>query len=373
MSSILTSVKDAVLRPKHRRCLGGAGDSLSQYLLYDDFTGAVAALDGRTPKKGPAWSVSGSGGALMMAGGGHMNMNDGASLVGYATATFSQNPGKMIAVWSTMEEAPILYPATLAFLTGFNTAVDTLVHGEQMYIRLLSPTNASFIVPQWYLIASAVYAPNTPYRTELYVEGKHARMLTFNHETGALLAYEHVYDTDMQARMGPKAFFEIIDNKLDYTLATVELVPSGGFGGWPALDIRKETKFPADADGFVGGPYGGSVSWVSANDLSIDTSGAYGTGGALPIGAVANGDRIWFSFDVLSGGSNCLVTVVPTSPGGPVGGIYTISPDATGRYTFAVDINANEADASFLIAGDGAGDSIDIANLLLIRNPPTSM
>jgi hypothetical protein len=352
---------------------GGGSDRFSQYLLYDDFTGSVAALDGRLPRKGPAWSTVGSGAAFMMAGDGELNMDGGSALVGYATAAFDSNAGKLTAVWSTTETAPILYPATLAFLTGFNTAVDTVVHGEQVYIRLLSPANASFIMPQWYLIASAVYATGTVYRTEFFVEGKHARMATYNHGTGALVAYEYVYDADMQARMGPLAFFEIIDNKLRYNLVTAEAVPADGFGGWPTLDIRKETKFPANADGFVGGPYGGSVSWVSANNLSINTTGAYGTGGSLPIGSVVNGDRIWFSFDVVSGGSSCLVTVVPTSPGGPVGGIYTVTPDATGRYTFAVDISASEADASFLIAGDGAGTSINIANLLIIKNPPTSM
>lgn len=304
-----------------------------------------------------------------------MSMSTGAGLVGYATATFSQNAGKLTAKWTTEEVSPALYPATLAFLTGFNTAVDTLVHAEQSFIRLLSPANASFIMPQWSLISSATYGPGVQYRTEVFVEGKYARVLTYNDTTGAIVSYNYVYDTDMQARMGPKAFYEHIDNKLDYTLVTAKAVPIGGFGGWPTLDILKETKFPTDADGFVAGTWGsgGGATWIAANNLQIDTTGSYGTGSKSPIGPVITDDRIWVSFDVLSGNivGNNLVTI--GQPAGPIGSITPIVPDATGRFSTVLTVTADNADAFFQIAGDGTTTSINIANLLILKNPPLSM
>lgn len=352
-----------------------SGDSLAQYKLYDDFTGEVTALNGRLPKKGPAWTVVGSGAAFMVAGDGEMNMDGGAGLVGYATAVFDEPAGKLTAIWSTTEVAPALYPSTLAFLTGFNTAIDTLVHAEQSFIRLLSPADPAFVMPQWSLISSATYGPGVQYRTEFFVEGKHARVLTYNNTTGAIVSYNYVYDIDMQARMGPLAFYEIIDNKLRYNLVTAEDVPVGGFGGWPTLDILKETNFASGADGMVASPFGGTVT-AGTNKVTI-TSNGYGQGGCMPLGptGIVAGDRVRFSFDVsnlsylgldpevalmLTAGSAEQSTVVQFNNNGRVQGELT----ATGSGVMSLIITVPNGGNQF---------TMDVSKMLIVKNPPASM
>lgn len=68
--------------------LGGA----SVPLLYDDFSGAVAALAGRIPQRGPAWGVTGIDAADVVAGGGQMYDSVSSSGVYYATSALSAKP-----------------------------------------------------------------------------------------------------------------------------------------------------------------------------------------------------------------------------------------------------------------------------------------
>lgn len=306
-------------------------------------------------------------------------MPDGDGLVGYAAQYFSENVAKVTAHWRSSAAQPIVYPSTMAIGTTLNITLSRALHCEltpyAIYFRFIRP-GPIFAMPAWYLNSSTWnLLPDTDYRTEMYVEGKFCRIMLYKVYDGSLVGSEYIYDPDMQTYVGSMAFWEMLDSKLEYSLATAEKLPVGGFGGWPTLDIRKETSFASTVDGFVGGYYGagGSVSW-SAGTLVVNTTGAYGTGGMLPIGSVTAGDTIWVCFDVVAGASpNQLVTLAPSSVGGPIAGIHPIIVDGNGRFQTTMTVSTTDANANFTIAGDGTTTSITIDNLLIIRNPPTSL
>jgi len=75
-------------------------------ILYDDFLGTVAAIGGRVPDFGPAWSVTGSGAANVEAGGGEMYTTGSSTY--YAVSAMPQQPVEigclftMTDVWIAM-------------------------------------------------------------------------------------------------------------------------------------------------------------------------------------------------------------------------------------------------------------------------------
>lgn len=348
--------------------LGSQGPDLSSFLKWDDFAGTPASLNGRTPPKGPVWQTSGAAAANMIAGGGYLTQNADV-LAGYGFTDHGQVARKLVGTWE-YNGGDTLYPCTLAICVG-TSAANALLHGEGtptgFYIRIFDPGPTPKL-PSWALHAAAfALVDGQRYKTELHYNGTTmAAMVLRDATTNAILTQQVVYDLSMADYVGNYTFFQTYNSKMRYSLATVEALSDYTF---PTLDIRKATTFPSNADGFVNGPFGGSVTWGS-QQLAISMS-TQGSGGSVPIGSVLAGDKIYVSFDRNANtGDGFWLTVIGASP---VGEIIPFNVADGTRVQKLINITTSEPNASVLICSSGLGDatSLTIDNFVAIKNPPT--
>lgn len=345
---------------------------LSAFLLYDDFSGPIASLDGRSPKKGNAWTASGLAAGNMVAGNGRLTQNADI-LAGYAFNSFGQTVRKIVADWNCTS-GEVDYPPTLALCGSTNGATDNFLHGEGgktgFLIRLgVAGSPVSLIMPGWSLWSPAFsLSSSIAYRTELHYDGdKFAAMVL--RSGGEIIGQQVAYDPDMASYVGNWMFAETFDSRMGYAKVTAEAATDYIF---PALSIMKETAFASGADGFVGSVFGGSTSW-DANGVTITGDTIY-QGASIPVGSVVTGDKVYVSYDVTAQSGASVMGLIPTGQTGPVIGAIEGIQSGTGRFTHTFTAEQDTADTCFHMgnAGVGGSSSIALRSLLVIKNPPTN-
>jgi len=348
---------------------GVRADPYGAYLFYDDFSGTVASLSGRTPDKGPAWSVSGASAAGMTAGGGVMKQSAGDASAGYAMIDHGKVPQKVVGEW-LMTSGDFLYPATMGIHP--DSSLMPMLHGEgganNFYIRIVS-SGPTFIDPLFSLFAANwTLATNTAYRDELHYNGGKMAAMVKRAANGTIVGQELVYDFRMPSYVGNMSFWETLTDRINYTLATAEDTSDYA---WPTVIEKAGLANPTTAS-VVATAFGGTTT-NSGSGIVIAGS-SYGQGGQISVGAVTTGDKFHFAFDA-SGLTSSQVEVALLKTG-------AMEAEKSNAVYFAADgrisgtLTATETMASaglgIVISPTGTAGQVTVSNLQILASPPAS-
>lgn len=338
------------------------------YLFYDDFSGAVAALSGRAPDKGPAWSVSGASAGGMTAGGGVMKQSAADASAGYAMVNHGQVPKKVVGEW-LMTSGNFAYPATMGIHA--DSSLMPMLHGEggaeNFYIRLVS-SGPTFIDPLFSLFApNWTLATNTPYRDELHYNGGKMAAMVKRAENGDIIGQELVYDFRMPSFVGEMSFWETLTNRINYTLATAEAISDYA---WPTITEIAGLANPTTAS-MAATVFGGSTT-NSGSGIIIAGAG-YGQGGQISVGSVTTGDKIHFAFDA-DGLTSSQMEVALLKTGAMEAEKSSIVYFASsGRISGTLTATETMASAGLgiVVSPTGSAGQVTVSNLQILASPPT--
>lgn len=345
-----------------------AGQSFANFLLYDNFTGTPASINGRVPNKGPAWSVTGAAAANVIAGAGVLTQNADV-LAGYSINNLGVVAQKLTAYWRIASGAVDFVPA---MMIAANSGLTPMIHAEggttNFLLRLVT-AGPTFTQPSWW-----VTAPNysisvaTPYRTVFQYNGAKFASLQLFSDTGTLLGTEVTYDPWMASYGGNWVGYETYNTRLGYTTVAAEAVADYP---WPTLNSIAELANPTTPANFAASQFGGTVTNGGSGIVVAGTT--YGQGGVIDVGSLLAGDRIWFSFDVTGLTSTSMeasllvknVLQLPISNeilyagNGRIQGTLTATQDATAVLVIG-------------ISAIGSAGASTVSNLVILKNPPTA-
>ncbi|WP_028136145.1 hypothetical protein [Bradyrhizobium japonicum] len=346
-----------------------SADAYASYLLYDDFSGTVAAVSGRVPQKGAAWTASGASAGVMVAGGGQLKQTNDTPAA-YAFNQLSQNPGKLVGKWQNDNGASGAVP-TIAICPSTVLTSGVVLHGElgttSPFFRAID--NGTFKVPAWSVAGSSyVLEADVEYTTELYWDDKFARIKVYN--GASLIGEQLVYEPLLASGGGQEVFFETLDSHLAYTLATAEAKPASGYT-WPTLNILAEQSIPTTATASAT-VFGGSVT---NNAAGLIISGAsYGQGAyAFDLGSAVIGDKFSVSFDVANLSAGGWEAALLATGAFEAEKSNLLLFNANGRVQGIITATAAGSMSLFIgVDSSGVGGNITISNLTIIKNPPTT-